>query len=700
MLTQEPIPDALTLQTQKLKKYFDRLNAFDKFFFPKALKSALETTPLSNIDIIHAAFSSTWFFHVFFFPTGLRTFFHSDTIKSTQWLFDPDALPKGAERDRLNLSRVEQRAKALGYLPPLDKVNRLKDFYQKLHWFKKLFFPYELGKCLADESSTPLKIIHIAHLSTSPFQRIFFPTILKHFFKDRSIIQANSLLDVTVPVGKKRVENNIATLKALPHAETITNILCLISRIKQLSPASSQYNLDTLRTHPNQKSVVNALILLNEQGEFSSLSGNPQELFDTVCKSLLSSHADGIITIMKRIGLLSNKNSQSKNDFLHVLNLPKMGHIDDALKILDRCKLLTPPHAQANFKAVVQGYPMGYRVSLQPDDLLADFRIEPRKVYITAAKEALKYTVMDPSDPSKTKTGLIPLTKLSHLQRPITQQGLEGCLPLILNEVSANQHTQRTPHMPIKLLDALKALDTAKQLTQASFNQIIIAPNPIDQAQRILHPAPAPAPQIDETPAAAVLTAAPALLEPIITPVVEVIDVPLDDRSEEEDEIPTLINMARFAQQETSAFLWPNAVPSDPAAHDPGHADNNEESDNENENLVPSLSNIILPTLNYARSWIPFVPPAQTKQQPPPQDTPPGAVPAPPASWWTSVIGFFHHPAAVVEVVVVAEEHDPAAMVMQEDAQDDAVVAEQQPAAVVVVVEQNEVGAEEPRNQP
>ena len=64
-----------------LKSYFGKLNDFQKFFFPGALKKAFRDPKTTNTEIINAAQKSTWFFHKWFF-SGLRTFLASPGLNS------------------------------------------------------------------------------------------------------------------------------------------------------------------------------------------------------------------------------------------------------------------------------------------------------------------------------------------------------------------------------------------------------------------------------------------------------------------------------------------------------------------------------------------------------------------------------------------------------------------------------------------
>ena len=99
---------ALTTETDKLTRDFKKLNWFFKLFFPGSLKKVLNKGDASDIDIIHAAFNSTWFFHRWFFSNILGGFFKSDAVHSALWLVDPNVLPGGKKRILDNLKTLNQ----------------------------------------------------------------------------------------------------------------------------------------------------------------------------------------------------------------------------------------------------------------------------------------------------------------------------------------------------------------------------------------------------------------------------------------------------------------------------------------------------------------------------------------------------------------------------------------------------------------
>ena len=92
-------PKKLKTEYDKIKK--SRFGWLQVLFFPRALKSALENPNSSSLDIVAAAFKSTWFFHLWFFPKTLRSFFKSDYVKSGQWLFG----------NQINLSKFDELTK-------------------------------------------------------------------------------------------------------------------------------------------------------------------------------------------------------------------------------------------------------------------------------------------------------------------------------------------------------------------------------------------------------------------------------------------------------------------------------------------------------------------------------------------------------------------------------------------------------------
>ena len=73
-------------QIEALRQYYNRLSRWGKWFFPKELAQLLSSNNATGVDIVNAAFNSTWFYHRWFF-SGLTQFFNNPLIKNSRTLF-------------------------------------------------------------------------------------------------------------------------------------------------------------------------------------------------------------------------------------------------------------------------------------------------------------------------------------------------------------------------------------------------------------------------------------------------------------------------------------------------------------------------------------------------------------------------------------------------------------------------------------
>jgi hypothetical protein len=355
-------------QTNKLRIYYQNLNNFQKFFFPRELAALLEQDPpASAVQITHAAFKNTWFFHKLLF-TGLNDFFKSNIIISAAWLFDPQSIPKSAEHeikqtDALN-TKISAKAKTA--------VQKLRDYYNGLHPFAQAFFPNALRHAIVNTHSD----VHViqAAFRSSWVMRWLYPKKFRNFFNNEDIQNAHQIiLEHTLPHGAKRVQRNVDALhyfsvrNGIPDdgvydGDTIASILCALSQPLENRPTdnlTAQRRLDTLRTHDASSIVVTVLLLLNQAGTFSNITDKTLNAaissFNDVITGLHSTHAETVLSLLDDVGLL--RGSKAPDNVLSLLKLRTLGHVESLLVLLQGIELFTSdnlPQAQANFEAIIK----------------------------------------------------------------------------------------------------------------------------------------------------------------------------------------------------------------------------------------------------------------------------------------------------------------------------------------------------------
>ena len=116
----------LITETDKLKQYHKTLSWFGRLFFPGQLQKELTSNALP-LSITHAAFSSTWFFQRWFF-SGLRAFFQSDVVRSSEALLSTNALPGGKERVTYNLDTLYAELDPEAVAAALFSINKANTF--------------------------------------------------------------------------------------------------------------------------------------------------------------------------------------------------------------------------------------------------------------------------------------------------------------------------------------------------------------------------------------------------------------------------------------------------------------------------------------------------------------------------------------------------------------------------------------------
>ena len=346
---------ALSTPIDNLKRYYDNLNGISKLFFPRQLKIALQAVPRSNIDTIQAAFSSTWFFHRWFFPVALTSFFTSPGIRSAQALFDANALPGGKKRVQENIATLKELHDG-NEIHPIDP----DDVAAVLCALNN---PNSLNNPQAQRN---LKVLRDHRTPKGVARAIVLMDQLDAFTTDAFSTDTYKLeLQLTHDETKK----DIKIKKGVVYLETIAGgVLQYTVKINsETDPIIGQISaeeltkmgiraLDMPLTQKNVKELLLPkqadILKITSQRGHTPIKQSPQISYNTVVTGLESAAADNILSLLKDVGLLAKK--EAPDNLLALLRLGKKnGKAESILFLLHDIGLLNPTHGQLNFSAVM-----------------------------------------------------------------------------------------------------------------------------------------------------------------------------------------------------------------------------------------------------------------------------------------------------------------------------------------------------------
>ena len=336
---------SLTIETNELCLYYARLSFFQQFFFPSALKKALTANNPDPFNILRAATSSCFFYHLYLFPRGLGVFFKSSALLQTKCLADPQALPLTMEgkwpiknQDELN-RRLPAEAQ--------HEVNSLLSYFNQATPFEKSYlFPAALVTELKKPQATALTIIHSALKNTGLFHRLFSPR-LAQFLQKNSIRSAKELIEnVTWPTGVKRVARNHEFLNRLSQSDRAKLLTMIAALNRPINNPKAQRNFDAIRNHSHPTVVIGVLDALIDPA--APCTAETQLLFNSIINGMEKMSTVGVIELINQMGIQSNVNLQAilkKQDAL--------GWVDQSLRLLSSNLTLTQEQAQHYFTHII-----------------------------------------------------------------------------------------------------------------------------------------------------------------------------------------------------------------------------------------------------------------------------------------------------------------------------------------------------------
>ena len=262
------------IETKKLKTEYDKIKKsrfgwLQVLFFPRALKSALENPNSSSLDIVAAAFKSTWFFHLWFFPKTLRSFFKSDYVKSGQWLFG----------NQINLSKFDDLTKDFQTQEKDTLASVLCSLHDASDKTKS-----ERNLDLIKQHKNATHVLHAILISNkhNDFDGNDRQTKINHIIQGLESMTANNIFKIlqkTNLLDIKHKKNNLMTIFTLGNVEFVGKNISLAVDNNLLNNDDAQANFDKIIEHPNNYGLNKGLIFLISsnalsQSNFSKIIAN------------------------------------------------------------------------------------------------------------------------------------------------------------------------------------------------------------------------------------------------------------------------------------------------------------------------------------------------------------------------------------------------------------------------------------------
>ncbi len=251
----------LTTEVDQLKKYYNTLGWFSRFFFPSQLKQAL-TDNASPLIVFQAAFDSSLFFHRWFF-SGLRAFFQSDDVRSTQWLCERNAKRHETLHTILALPDPEaitaalctlNKANAFDTQLAMDNFNRFQNQFDRAAMARTLILLNERNLLSSNHAQSIFKAL-------SDYQMI--PGNLP-------VYNAVALLDQLGILSTDRAHSHLLALLTHPASNWVERNLFLLNQVGVLNAERAQAYFNAVITHPNPADLHRILSLLSQTGLLNS----------------------------------------------------------------------------------------------------------------------------------------------------------------------------------------------------------------------------------------------------------------------------------------------------------------------------------------------------------------------------------------------------------------------------------------------
>ena len=256
-------------------------------------------------------------------------------------------------------------------------VNRLKDKYIEMPWYKRLFFPYQLASALTDDSNTLERELNVFNAlnNTWSFQRWLFSSIESLYNHDytatlrdlntselltgktaqvnfNAVVEKTALLERESPLNTLRAaglltgqtaQENFNAVVAHTKPKDVGAALIILKTKDLLNDKEGQKNFNAVVTHPKPIAVANALnILLRNRIFTDEAAQESRQAVLTNREPLLVASA---LVKLHEHGLLEDV--AGNDTFVKVLKHEKPQDVIVALENLKTSNLLLPDNVNA-----------------------------------------------------------------------------------------------------------------------------------------------------------------------------------------------------------------------------------------------------------------------------------------------------------------------------------------------------------------